>query len=133
MKAFNEQNAIQFLRDVRRPLLTLHKLILDHERAVYEKTAGPVTPAAFLQELIRGERFRWIAPLSTAIANLDELLDEEKATAEDRIAGAQAVASLFTTDAPDNAFRQHYLGLLQESPAILDAHGRVVQTLHDIG
>ena len=132
MKVFNEQSAIQFLKDVRKPLLTLHKSILDHERAAYEKVNGPVTPAAFLQQLIGGADFRWIAPLSTAIANIDELLEDEKLTADDRVAGAQAIAALVESDAPDNAFRQRYLPLLQESPAILHEHGRVVQALRSI-
>ena len=71
-----EQQAIQFLSEVRRPLLTLHKAILDHERAAYEKEFGPVTPAAFLQVLINGSGFRWITPLSTVIANVDALVDD---------------------------------------------------------
>jgi hypothetical protein len=129
MKDFNEQSAIQFLKDVRKPLLTLHKSILDHERAAYEKAVGPITPAAFLQQLIGGAEFRWIAPLSTAITNIDELIDDDKATADDKVAGAQAVAALFEADAPDNAFRQRYLPLLQESPVILHEHGKVVQAL----
>lgn len=132
MKAFNEQSAIQFLNDVRKPLLSLHKSILDHERAAYEKVHGPIAPAAFLQQLIAGADFRWIAPLSTAIANIDELLDDDKVTADDRIAGAQAVASLFESGVPDNAFRKRYLMLLQESPAILHEHGRVIQALRGV-
>jgi hypothetical protein len=132
MKTFDEQSAIQFLTDVRKPLLSLHKSILDHERAAYEKAVGPVTPAAFLQQLISGADFRWIAPLSTVIANIDDLLDDEEATPDDRIAGAQAVAALFEQDAPDNAFRQRYLTLLQESPDILHEHGRIVQALRTI-
>ena len=129
MKTFNEQSAIEFLKNVRKPLLSLHKSIIDHERAAYEKTHGSVTPAAFLQQLIGGADFRWIAPLSTAIANIDELLDEDKVSADERIAGAQAMAALFDSDAPNNAFRKRYLILLQESPAILHEHGRVVQAL----
>jgi hypothetical protein len=132
MKAFNEQSAIPFLKDVRKPLLALHKSILDHERAAYEKAVGPVTPAAFLQQLIGGADFRWIAPLSTVIANIDELLDDEKVTAEDKIAGAQAIVALFAADAPDNDFRQHYLPLLQENPDILHEHGRIAQILRNI-
>lgn len=132
MEAFNEQSAIQFLKNVRKPLLTLHKSILDHERAAHEKAVGPVTPVAFLQQLISGADFRWIAPLSTAIASIDELLEDEKATAEDRIAGAQAVAALFDSEAPDNAFRQRYLTLLQESPSILHEHGRFIQALRSV-
>ncbi|MBS1800244.1 MAG: hypothetical protein JSS95_10495 [Acidobacteria bacterium] len=132
MKSFNEQSATQFLKDIRKPLLSLHKSILDHERAAYEKAVGPVTPAAFLQQLLSGADFRWIAPLSTAITSIDELLDDEKVTAEEKIAGAQAIASLFAADAPDNAFRQRYLPLLQESPSILHEHGRVVQALRSV-
>jgi hypothetical protein len=75
-----DQQATQFLTEVRRPLLTLHKAILDHERAAYEKEFGPVTPAAFLQVLINGSGFRWLTPLSTVIANVDEILDDKKAT-----------------------------------------------------
>lgn len=129
MKSFTEQSAIEFLRNVRKPLLSLHKSILDHERAAYEKAHGPVTPAAFLQQLIAGADFRWIAPLSTAIANIDELLDDKELSADDRIAGAQAIATLFESGAPDNAFRKRYLILLQESPAILHEHAKVVQAL----
>ena len=132
MKSFNEQSAVQFLKEVRKPLLALHKSILDHERLVHEKIVGPITPAAFLQELISGTSFRWIAPLSTAIANIDELLEEEKVTADDRIAGAQAIASLLATDSSDSPFRKRYLELLQESPAILHEHGRVVQVLQNV-
>ena len=75
-----EQQAIQFLSEVRRPLLALHKAILDHERASYEKEFGPATPAAFLQVLINGSGFRWLSPLSTVIADVDETLDDKKAT-----------------------------------------------------
>jgi len=132
MKAFDEQSAVSFLKDIRKPLLSLHKSILDHERAEYEKTFGAVTPAAFLQELIGGTRFRWLSPLSTAIANIDELLDDEKATNDDKIAGAQVIAALFATDAPDSPFRQRYLALLQESPAILHEHGRMAQILRSL-
>ncbi|QNI36977.1 hypothetical protein [Edaphobacter albus] len=133
MKNFNEQSAVQFLKDVRRPLLTLHKSILDHERAAYEKTVGPITPAAFLQELISGTNFRWIAPLTTAITSIDELLDEKETTDEEKVAGAQAISALFAPDAPDNAFRQRYLTLLQESPAILHEHSKVIQALNNVG
>ena len=75
-----DQQATQFLTDVRKPLLSLHKAILDHERAVYEKEFGPVTPAAFLQVLINGSGFRWLAPLSTVIANVDETLDDKESS-----------------------------------------------------
>src|ERR1700761_4759723 len=128
----NDQRAIQFLSDIRKPLLALHKAILDHERAAYEKEFGPVTPAAFLQALINGSGFRWIAPLSTVIANVDEILDDREATDDDRLAAAQGVAALFDPDTPQNAFLERYLPLLQASPAVLHEHGIVTQVLRTI-
>lgn len=127
-----EQQAIQFLSDVRRPLLALHKSILDHERAAYEKEFGPTTPAAFLQVLINGSGFRWIAPLSTVIANVDETLDDKQASATDRIGAVEAVIALFGDSQPSNAFLPRYLALLQASPAILHEHGRVTPLLRRV-
>src|ERR1700744_288489 len=100
----NDQQCSQFLAEIRRPLLALHKAILDHERAVYEKEFGPVTPAAFLQVLINGSGFRWLTPLSTVIANVDEILDDEEAKAVAPPPAAEAVTGLFSPDQPNNAF-----------------------------
>ena len=127
-----EQQAIQFLSEVRRPLLSLHKSILDHERAAYEKEFGTVTPAAFLQVLINGSGFRWLSPLSTVIANVDETLDDKEATDADRTAAVEAVTGLFSPEQPDNAFLPRYLPLLQASPAILHEHGKVAQILRTV-
>lgn len=128
----NDSQCTQFLSDIRRPLLALHKAILDHERAVYEKEFGPVTPAAFLQVLINGSGFRWLTPLSTVIANVDEILDDKEADATDRTAAAEAVTGLFSPDQPNNAFLPRYLPLLQADPAILHQHGQVSQLLRGI-
>jgi hypothetical protein len=128
----NDSQCTQFLSDIRRPLLALHKAILDHERAAYEKEFGPVTPAAFLQALINGSGFRWLTPLSTVIANVDEILDDKEAEATDRIAAAEAVAGLFSPDVPNNTFLPRYLPLLHADPAILHQHGQVSQLLRGI-
>src|ERR1700722_5794670 len=120
-----EQQAIQFLSEVRKPLLTLHKAILDHERAAYEKEFGPVTPAAFLQVLINGSGFRWIAPLSTVIANVDETRDDKEGTDAARFGAVEAVAGLFSAEQPGNTFLPRYLPLLQANATILHEHGQV--------
>jgi hypothetical protein len=128
----NDQQAIQFLTDVRKPLLSLHKAILDHERASYEKEFGPVTPAAFLQVLINGSGFRWLAPLSTVIANVDETLDDKESTETDRVGAVEAVVGLFSAQSHNNAFLPCYLPLLQASSTILHEHGRVAQILRTV-
>jgi hypothetical protein len=124
----NEQRARQFLGEVRKPLLTLHKAILDHERAEYEREFGPTTPAAFLQVLINGSGFRWLMPLSTVITNIDESLDAKDATDEDRIGAAQAVCSLFTGEESAEFF-ERYQALLQTSPHVAQLHGQVTPLL----
>ncbi|WP_322031408.1 hypothetical protein [Paraburkholderia sp. J76] len=124
----DEQSAIQFLSTVRKPLLTLHKAILDHERKEYEREFGPVTPAAFLQVLINGSGFRWLMPLSTVIANVDETLDAKDASPDDRIGAAQGVAALFS-GAESAEFYERYQALLQASPEILHLHGTVAPLL----
>jgi hypothetical protein len=128
----NDQQATQFLVDVRKPLLALHKAILEHERAQYESEAGAVTPATFLQALINNPAFRWLAPLSTVIANVDEMLDAEDASAQERIGAAQGVLALFSAEQPGNAFLARYRQLLQASPEVLHEHGRVAQVLRQI-
>ncbi|SIT48063.1 conserved hypothetical protein [Paraburkholderia piptadeniae] len=128
----NDQRAIQFLGDIRKPLLVLHKAILDHERASYEKEFGPVTPAAFLQVLINGSGFRWLTSLSTVIANVDEILDNDEATSVERIAAVESIVGLFSDDAPGNLFLPRYRQILQNSPEILHAHGQVAPILKSI-
>jgi len=125
----NEERAKQFLNDVRRPLLALHKAILDHERAAYERESGPVTPAAFLQVLINSAAFRWLMPLATVIANVDEALDAKDATAEDRIGAVEAVVGLFDASAPKTAFLERYQALLQANPEVLHLHGELAPVL----
>jgi hypothetical protein len=128
----NDPQATQFLKEIRKPLLALHKAILDHERAIYEKEFGSVTPAAFLQVLINGAAFQWVAPLSTVIANVDETLDDEEATSSERLASVQTVAGLFSQERPDNLFLHPYRQLLQTSATVLHEHGRVAQLLRQI-
>ncbi|WGS53440.1 hypothetical protein LFL96_20465 [Paraburkholderia sp. D15] len=128
----NDQQCTQILSEIRKPLLSLHKAILDHERAAYEKEFGPVTPAAFLQVLINGSGFRWLAPLSTVIASVDEILDDKEADAADRLGAYEAVTGLFSPDQPNNVFLPRYLPLLQADPAILHLHGQVSQVLRGV-
>lgn len=127
----DETRAIQFLSEVRKPLLTLHKAILDHERAEYEREFGPTTPAAFLQVLINGSGFRWLMPLSTVIANVDETLDAKDAKAEDRVGAAEGVAGLFAGEESVEFF-ERYQALLQKSPEVLHQHGVVAKLLNGI-
>src|SRR5579862_3944746 len=88
--------ATTFLKDVRHPLLALHRSILDELRARHEAEFGAVSPGEFLQIVINGSAYRWLAPFSTLIAAIDDVLDDDEATPEMRVSHAQAVIDMFS-------------------------------------
>jgi hypothetical protein len=129
----NDQSATTFLNDVRHPLLALHRSVLTELRAKHEAEFGPVSPGEFLQIVINGSAYRWLSPLSTVIAALDDVLDDKEATPEGRIEVASAVIAMFSAKTRDPAFAEQYLPLLQDSPEIAVANGHVVQVVRAAG
>jgi hypothetical protein len=123
----NDASATAFLRDVRHPLLALHRSILDELRLRHETEFGPVSPGEFLQIVINGNAYKWLGPLSTLIAALDDVLDDEKATPEARGEIAGAVTGMFAGKARNAVFDARFLPMLQTSPEIALANGRVAQ------
>ncbi|WP_244813739.1 hypothetical protein [Caballeronia sp. Lep1P3] len=128
----DDHTAVSFLRDVRHPLLALHRAILAHLRAAHEAEFGPVSPGEFLQIVINGSAFRWLSPLSTLIAAIDDVLDDEDATPDARIEHAKAVIAMFRADTREPAFAERFLPLLQQSPDIAVANGHVVQIVRGL-
>jgi hypothetical protein len=123
----NDSANATFLKDVRHPLLVLHRSILDELRVRHEAEFGAVSPGEFLQIVINGSAYKWLGPLSTLIAALDDVLDDEEATPEARDEIARAVIGMFSSKARDAAFDAQYLPMLQSSPEIAVANGRVAQ------
>ncbi|WP_175940036.1 hypothetical protein [Caballeronia sp. BCC1704] len=128
----DDQTAVSFLRDVRHPLLALHRAVLAHLRHAHEGEFGPVSPGEFLQIVINGSAYRWLSPLSTLIAALDDVLDDDEATPDARLGHAKAVIGMFRAETRDPAFAERFLPLLQESPEIAVAKGHVVQVVRGV-
>ncbi|MDR5854234.1 hypothetical protein P9239_12865 [Caballeronia sp. LZ062] len=128
----DDQTAVSFLRDVRHPLLALHRAVLAHLRHAHESESGPVSPGEFLQIVINGSAYRWLSPLSTLIAALDDVLDDEEATSDARVGHAKAVIAMFRAETRDAAFAERFLPLLQESADIAVANGHVVQIVRGV-
>ncbi len=123
----NDSATAIFLKDVRHPLLALHRSILGELRVRHEAEFGAVSPGEFLQIVINGSAYQWLGPLSTLIAALDDVLDDEEATPKARGEIAQAVIAMFSSKGRDAAFDASYLPMLQTSPEIAVSNGRVVQ------
>ena len=121
----NEDHARTQLEDLSRALLRLHKALLDSERVSYERVHGRIpSSGVFLQLVLEDGWFAWLRPLSRAMAKLDELSDEDDASAAtaDLIA---SVRSLLTPSEEGNGFGRHYYDALQREPDVVMAHAAV--------
>src|SRR6186997_380223 len=67
----------QFLFDLRKALLHLHKTLLDWERAAYERVHGRATPSELLKVIVEDPQFGWLRPISELIVRIDQTVDTE--------------------------------------------------------
>jgi hypothetical protein len=121
----------ELLGQLRNLLLEQHKLLLDRERAAYEKTHGPISgPGAFLTLVIDDPHFAWLKQISTLIVEIDEALSP-------RSQAGQPAADALTAQAREimkprqqgTDFQVRYYQAVQESPDVVILQCRVEQLL----
>jgi hypothetical protein len=121
----------ELLGQLRNLLLAQHKLLLDRERAAYEKTHGPISgPGAFLTLVIDDPHFAWLKQISTLIVEIDEALSP-------RSQAGQPAADALTAQAREimkpreqgTDFQVRYYQAVQESPDVVILQCRVEQLL----
>ncbi|HEX8072303.1 MAG TPA: hypothetical protein VF546_20325 [Pyrinomonadaceae bacterium] len=107
------------LRDVRMLLLRLHKVLLDDERAGYERVHGQVqTSGELLQLVLHDERFAWLRALSELIVRVDEMFAAvEPATPAAAAALLAQTRALLTPDEAGDEFARKYFAAIQREPA----------------
>ncbi|HVV45147.1 MAG TPA: hypothetical protein VHC72_08065 [Bryobacteraceae bacterium] len=119
------------LTELRNLLLAQHKLLLDRERASYEKTKGPIGgPGAFLGLVMGNPHFAWLKQISTLVVEIDEALAR-------RSTAGQVEAEALVTQARDimrprehgTDFQKRYYDAIQESPDIVILQCRIEQLL----
>ena len=120
---------LQRVRDVRHHLLHLHKTLLDVERVGYERVNGRVAPAEFLRVLVEDGAFAWLKPMTAAIVQIDEWLDDDERAPEVATAWLDEIASLLAPARALHDFHTRYAAMLQEHPEIVVAHGAVARAL----
>ncbi len=101
----------------RTALLALHRALLEGERRGYEKVHGRVSGGDFLQALIQDPDFRWLAPLTRLIAQLDELEDAASVLAE--------IRELVSLRPESSEFQRKYAERIDQDPDLAVAHGVV--------
>ncbi|MCW0220544.1 MAG: hypothetical protein OJI67_19610 [Prosthecobacter sp.] len=74
------------LPTLRNQLLSLHKLLMNTERAVYEKEEKvTLSPLQLLQLLTENERFSWLRQLSQLVVMMDEAMEEKPPITKERM------------------------------------------------
>ena len=112
--------------DARDQLLTIHKALLDHERARYEKKHGAIgSVSALLQLVIDHPWFLYLKQLSALITEMDEFTASK--TPPPTLEGARAILAqaqrLLSPNESGSHFQQSYLKAIQDSPDIAYLHG----------
>ena len=121
----------ELLTRLRNLLLEQHKLLLDLERAEYEKAHGPISgPGPFLGLVMGDPHFAWLKQLSTMVVEIDEALSR-RSKAEQPLATAleaQAREVLRPREAGTD-FQRKYYAAVQESPDVVILQCRIEQLL----
>ncbi len=116
-------DALERLRNLRRSLLHLHKVLLDDERAAYERVHGQVTSGELLQLVINHEQFAWLHAISELVVQIDEMFDADEAlTAEAAASLLGNARTLLTPAEAGSEFEKKYFAALQREPDAVLAH-----------
>ena len=121
------------LKTIATSLRAQHKLLLDYEKRIYEKTYGRVEgPYQLLGLAMNDPQFAWLRSMSAEMVNLDEVRANKQGVTETdlRLVGTRLRAMLTEDRAPTD-FKKRYEQAKAEDPAILLAHRDLMKTLPD--
>ena len=121
----------EVLTDLRNALLKLHKILLDSERAIYERDVARIhTPGQMLGLLMEDPWFAWLRDLSRFVVAIDERLDEEEPATEAEAARFLAQARALLTPAEDgHGFEKRYFEAIQRDPNVVLAHAATTRLI----
>ena len=120
----------QFLFDLRKTLLHLHKTLLDWERSAYERIHGRVSSSELLKAIVEDPQFGWLRPISELIVRIDETVDTEPQNGPVDVDAIAARAKEVTAvDEAGTPHAQRYHTALQEHPDAVFAHRDVTNVL----
>lgn len=116
--------SIERLKLGRNLLLNLHKLLVDHERSIYEGIYGPVSAGQYLNLLLENEEFSWLRRFSTLIVEIDEMFAQKDGFTEEQIAASlEKIQHLVDLNFGEQEFLAKYRAALQMNLAAAAQHG----------
>lgn len=109
---------------LRNQLLSLHKLLMNAERAAFESEGNTIqSPMHFLQLLTEHARFAWLRQLSQLVVMMDEAMEEKPPITSDRAdALVQEARHLLTGSQEPDSFAMRYAAIRQREAAVAAAH-----------
>lgn len=116
---------------LRNQLLSLHKLLMNAERAAYEKEGNVIeSPMQFLQLLMEHERFAWLRRLSQLVVMMDEAMEEKPPIEKERMDAlvGEARHLLMGSDEP-GSFAVRYAKAREREAAVAAAHAEISKCL----
>jgi hypothetical protein len=120
------------LTELRNGLLSLHKTLLDSERAVYEHDVARIGSSGELLKLVLYDPwFAWLHELSEFVVLIDETLDAKEQPPGGIDAGRLIEQSkeLLAPNETGKGFAKRYFEALQRDPDVVLAHGRMRKVL----
>lgn len=112
---------------LRTQLLSLHKLLMNGERAAYEAEGNVIaSPMQFLQLLMEHERFAWLRQLSQLVVMMDEAMEEKPPITKERKDAllAEAKHLLLGSEEP-GSFAARYAKARKHNAAAAAAHAEI--------
>lgn len=118
------------LPTLRNQLLSLHKLIMNAERAAYEKEEKvTLSPLKLLQLLTEDERFSWLRQLSQLVVMMDEAMEEKPPiTTERKDALVAEARHLLTGSDESGSFAARYAAAREREAAVAAAHAEICKS-----
>ncbi len=121
----------ELLGSLRDLMLEQHKLLLELERAEYEKVNGPIGgPGKFLGLVLGDPHFAWLRQMSSLVVEIDEAL-ARRSKADQPMAEALVtqVRELMKPREHGGDFQSRYYRSVQESPDVVILQVRIERLL----
>jgi len=120
------------LKYARNILMTLHKSLIDFERAQYEMVHGRLNASQFLNLLLEDEKFAWLRKFSMLIVEVDEMFDlKDGISAEMVTINLAKMRQLVAMEDPDEYFKSKYKSGIEKDQSAAESHSRL-QALLDV-